>query len=92
VVSKVGSKSMDKIIEEAEEDMSKKNVISSSLAGTGEKYVMLQARIIENGSRINIQGLGEEENRAYGVAVKVNVDGTTQPLANFLRKVVEKEG
>ena len=45
--------------------------IVESLAGTGRKYVVLQARVRDG--KLHIQGKGTPANRPYGVAVDVSI-------------------
>jgi len=45
--------------------------IAESLAGTGKRYVVLQARVRDG--KLHIQGRGVPVNRPYGVAVDVSI-------------------
>jgi len=56
-------------------------MIVESLAGTGRRYVQLQARLYPKG--LHVQGEGNEVNRSYGVA-------ETFPINPELRAYLEK--
>jgi len=57
-------------------------MIAESLAGTGRRYVQLQARMYPQG--LHVQGKGVNVNRDYGVAVTFPIHSE---LRNYLYKV-----
>jgi hypothetical protein len=57
--------------------------IAQSLAGTGEEYVVIQARVYSDG--LHIQGAGEKVNRDYGVAATIPWDSVPEELTRFVK-------
>lgn len=63
-----------------------KGIIAKSLAGTDEKYVVLQARV--KGDKIKFQLLGSAQNRDYGYT-KEFPESAIPGLAEAIGKVME---
>lgn len=57
--------------------------IRKSLAGTDKQYVVIQARVYDDG--IHIQGEGASVNRGYGVAVTIPWDEVPEDLVTFVK-------
>lgn len=66
----------------------KKSYIANSLAGTEEKYVLIQARI--KGDNIKFQGLGPVVNREYGFTEEVS-SADMPTLAAFIKDAITED-
>ena len=69
------------------ENKAMKAMTTDSMAGTGEKYVIIQARIA--GNQLKFQGVGPNVNRDYGVSDVCPIDCATD-LAAFVRTASQK--
>lgn len=66
----------------------KKSYIAGSLAGTEEKYVLIQARI--KGENIKFQGLGPLTNREYGFTEEISAEDMPM-LTAFIKSATTED-
>lgn len=58
----------------------------NSLAGSGKRYVPMQARLADKSDTVRFQVKGTEGNRDYGYAFDIRYHHAIQPLVAWLRE------